>query len=134
MAAPGAVIAAKILVPQTEPIKSEIKITKEKIGNNILEAVANGTAQGIRLAVNVGAMLLVFLAFIAMLNFILFKIGAWTDLNPLIASMTNGQFNKFSLEFILGYAFTPVIWAIGVPAADMTLVAQLFGKRSFSTK
>ena len=129
MAAPGAVVAAKILVPQTEPIQSEIKITQEKIGSNILEAIANGTNQGLRLAVNVGAMLLVFLAFIAMLNFILFKIGAWTDLNPLIADISNGQFEKFSLEFLLGYAFTPVAWAIGVPAADMTLVAQLFGEK-----
>lgn len=129
MAAPGAVVAAKMLVPQTEPIQSEIKITREKIGNNILEAITNGTTQGLRLAVNVGAMLLVFLAFIAMLNYILFKIGAWTDLNPLVADLTNGQFDKFSLEFVLGYVFTPIAWAIGVPAADMTLVAQLFGEK-----
>lgn len=129
MAAPGAVVAAKMLIPQTESIQSEIKISKDKIGTNILEAITNGTTQGLRLAVNVGAMLLVFLALIAMLNFIMFKIGAWTDLNPWVAEITNGQYEKFSLEFILGYAFTPVAWAIGVPAQDMTLVARLFGEK-----
>jgi concentrative nucleoside transporter, CNT family len=129
MAAPGAVVAAKMLMPQTEPIKSEIKITRDKIGNNVLEAISNGTTQGIRLAVNVGAMLLVFLALIAMLNFIFMKVGGWTHLNPIIADITNGQYKSFSLQFILGYAFTPIAWAIGVPAADMTLVAQLFGEK-----
>lgn len=129
MAAPGAVVAAKILIPQTEPIDSSIRITKDKIGTNILEAITNGTGQGLRLAVNVGAMLIVFLAFMAMLNFILLKIGDWTSLNTWIVDVTNGQYDELSLQFILGYIFTPVAWAIGVPAKDMTLVAQLFGEK-----
>ncbi len=129
MAAPGAVIAAKMLVPQSEPIESKIQITKEKIGSNILDAISNGTGQGIRLAVNVGAMLIVFLALIAMVNFILQWIGGWSGLNEWIASITSGQYEKFSLQFVLGYVFTPVAWAIGVPAKDMTLVAQLFGEK-----
>ena len=129
MAAPGAVVAAKMLVPQTESIESEIKITKESIGSNILEAIANGTTQGVKLAVNVAAMLLVFLALIAMVNFILFKVGGWTELNLLITDLTNGQYNEFSLQFILGYALAPLAWLVGVCAEDMTLVAQLFGEK-----
>lgn len=129
MAAPGGIIAAKMLVPQTEAIESEIKITKESIGSNILEAIANGTTQGVKLAVNVAAMLLVFLAMIAMINFILFKIGGWTELNVLITDLTNGQYDRFSLQFILGYALAPLAWLIGVCTEDMTLVAQLFGEK-----
>ncbi|MCD4772754.1 MAG: Na+ dependent nucleoside transporter [Bacteroidales bacterium] len=129
MAAPGAVVAAKMLVPQTEPIESEMKISKESIGSNILEAIANGTTQGVKLAVNVAAMLLVFLALIAMVNFILYKVGGWTELNLLITDLTGGQYDKFSLQFILGYALAPLAWLVGVCAEDMTLVAQLFGEK-----
>ena len=129
MAAPGGIVAAKMLVPQTEAIESEIKITKESIGANILEAIANGTTQGVKLAVNVAAMLLVFLAMIAMINFILFKIGGWTELNVLITDLTNGQYDRFSLQFVLGCALAPLAWLMGVCTEDMTLVAQLFGEK-----
>ena len=71
MAAPGAIVVSKILCPQTEEINTEVKISSEKIGSNLLDAIANGTTEGLRLAVNVGAMLLVFVAFIAMFNGIL---------------------------------------------------------------
>ena len=129
MAAPGGVVAAKLLVPQTEPIKSEIKVTRDKVGSSILEAISNGTGQGIRLAVNVAAMLLVFLAFIYLLNFIFMKIGAWTNLNEIIMTSTNGQYETLSMQFVLGFILAPVAWLTGVPAADMTLVAQLFGEK-----
>jgi len=130
MAAPGAVVAAKMLVPQTEAIESEIKITREKIGTNVLEAISNGTTQGLRLAVNVAAMLLVFLAFIAMLNFILLKVGGWTDLNEVIAEFTDGQYNFLSMQFVVGYVLSPLAWLIGVCPQDMTIVAQLLGEKT----
>jgi len=130
MAAPGAVVAAKMLVPQTEPIESEVKITKDKVGSNFLEALANGTTQGLKLAVNVAAMLLVFIALIAMLNYILGKMGDWTTLNHFIARITNGQYEQFSLQFILGYTLSPLAWAMGVCKEDMTLVAQLLGEKT----
>lgn len=129
MAAPGGVVAAKLLVPQTEPIQSEIKVTRDKVGSSILEAISNGTGQGIRLAVNVAAMLLVFLAFIYLLNFIFMKLGAWTNLNEIIMTSTNGQYETLSMQFVLGFILAPVAWLTGVPAADMTLVAQLFGEK-----
>ncbi len=129
MAAPGAVVAAKLLVPQTEAIKSEITVSRDSIGSNVLDAISNGTMQGIKLAVNVAAMLLVFIALIALLNFVLIKVGDMTSLNEVIFSATGGQYDGLSMQFILGYAIAPLTWAIGVSADDMTLVGHLFGEK-----
>ncbi len=129
MAAPGAVVAAKLLVPQTEEIKTDIEIPKEHFGSNVLQAISNGTTEGIKLAVNVGAMLLVFIAFIALFNYIFLKIGEWTHLNQVIADFTNGQYKTFSLQFILGYALAPLTWIVGVNSHDITLVGQLLGEK-----
>ena len=125
MAAPGAIVISKILYPQTEEVNTDVTVSQEKIGSNILDAIANGTTEGLRLAVNVGAMLLVFVAVIAMLNGGLDLIGSLTHLNEVIAS--NTTYNKLSIEFILGYAFAPLMWLIGVPTTDMTLMGQLLG-------
>ncbi|RLD80214.1 MAG: Na+ dependent nucleoside transporter [Bacteroidetes bacterium] len=129
MAAPGAVVAAKLLVPQTEVVKSEITVSKDSIGSNVLDAISNGTMQGIKLAVNVAAMLLVFIALIALLNFVLIKVGDLTSLNEMIFAATGGQYDGLSMQFILGYAIAPLTWAIGVSADDMTLVGHLFGEK-----
>ncbi|WP_053978249.1 NupC/NupG family nucleoside CNT transporter, partial [Mangrovimonas xylaniphaga] len=125
MAAPGAIVISKILYPQTEDIDAEIKVTHDDIGSNILDAIANGTSEGLKLAVNVGAMLLVFLAFIAMLNGILQWFGDITTLNTLVANHT--IYNSLSLEFILGYILAPVMWLIGVAQEDVALMGQLLG-------
>lgn len=125
MAAPGAIVISKILYPQTENINTEIKITQDKIGSNILDAIANGTTEGLKLAVNVGAMLLVFLAFIAMINGILGWVGDITTLNAWVAA--NTPYASFSLEFLLGYLFAPLMWLIGVAQEDMALMGQLLG-------
>ena len=125
MAAPGAIVVSKILYPQTEEVNTDVTVSQEKIGSNILDAIANGTTEGLRLAVNVGAMLLVFVAVIAMLNGGLDLIGNITSLNDLIAA--NTSYDKLSIEFILGYAFAPLMWLIGVPTVDMTLMGQLLG-------
>ncbi len=129
MAAPGAVVAAKLLVPQTELIGSGIKVSRESIGSNVLDAISNGTQQGIRLAINVAAMLLVFIALIAMLNFVLIKVGDWTCLNEVIFAATGGQYDGLSMQFILGYSLAPLTWVVGVSPEDMTLVGQLFGEK-----
>jgi CNT family concentrative nucleoside transporter len=129
MAAPGAVVAAKLLVPQTEAITSEITVSKDSIGSNVLDAISNGTIQGVRLAVNVAAMLLVFIALIALLNFVLIKVGDWTSLNEVIISATGGQYSGLSMQFVLGYIMAPLTWAIGVSPEDMTLVGHLFGEK-----
>lgn len=125
MAAPGAIVISKILYPQTENVNTDVKVSQEKIGSNILDAIANGTTEGLRLAVNVGAMLLVFVAFIAMINGILGWVGDVTTLNDWILNKT--AYNSLSLEFILGYIFAPLMWLIGVAQEDMALMGQLLG-------
>lgn len=134
MAAPGAIVIAKVLVPQTEEIQTEIKITMDKIGSNILDAMSNGTTEGLKLAANVGAMLLVFFAFIALVNYGFDKVGEWTNLNGLIAEWTNGQYEHFNLEFILGYSLAPLMWLIGVPSQDIALVGQLLGEKIIASE
>lgn len=125
MAAPGAIVISKMLFPEEEKIESEIVISHDNIGSNILDAIANGTTEGLKLAVNVGAMLLVFLAFIAMINGILGWVGDITTLNEWV--LNNTAYSKLSLEFILGYLFAPLMWLIGVAAEDMALMGQLLG-------
>ncbi len=125
MAAPGAIVISKILFPQIEDVNTDVEVSQEKIGSNILDAIANGTTEGLKLAVNVGAMLLVFVAFIAMVNGILGWVGNVTNLNAWIES--NTSYASLSLELILGYIFAPLMWLIGVAKQDMALMGQLLG-------
>lgn len=125
MAAPGAIVISKILYPQTEKINTDVSVSTEKIGANILDAIANGTTEGLRLAVNVGAMLLVFVAFIAMVNGILSWVGDMTNLNEWVSS--NSSYPALSLEAVLGTIFGPLMWFIGVAEEDMMMMGQLLG-------
>ena len=138
MAAPGAIVISKILFPQTESINTEINVSSQKIGSNILDAIANGTTEGLKLAANVAAMLLVFIAFIAMANFCLEWIGDLTlakitfgmvdqhaSINGGIGYYTNYQ--SLSIETILGIIFAPLMWLIGVAKDDIMVMGQLLG-------
>jgi len=129
LSAPAAIVCAKILYPETEQVDEKLDIDKSKLGNGPLEAISTGTTEGIKLAVNVGGMILVFLAFIAMLNYILFDIiGAYSGLNTTIAA--NTIYNGFNLQMILGYVFAPLAWVIGIDAQDMILSGQLLGEKT----
>jgi len=125
MAAPGAIVISKILYPQTESVNTDVSVSQEKIGSNVLDAIANGTTEGLKLAVNVGAMLLVFVAFIAMINGIFGWIGDITSLNSWMAA--NTSYPALSLEAILGTIFAPLMWLIGVATKDTMLMGQLLG-------
>ena len=125
MAAPGAIVIAKILYPQTEIINNEVSVSLENIGSNVLDAISNGTVEGIKLATTIGGMLLVFVALIAMCNGILGWVGDWTTLNDWIAANTN--YEGFSLEAILGFLFAPLMWVMGVPTPDIIPMGQLLG-------
>jgi len=125
MAAPGAIVISKMLYPQQDKVDNNVEVSQEKIGSNILDAIANGTTEGLKLAVNVGAMLLVFVAFIAMINGIFGWIGDITSLNDWMAA--NTPYPSFSLEAILGTVFAPLMWLIGVASEDMSLMGQLLG-------
>jgi CNT family concentrative nucleoside transporter len=134
MAAPGAVVVAKILFPQTEPIDQRIEVSMDKVGSNFLDAMSNGTTEGLKLAANVGAMLLVFFAFIAMANYGFLKLGDAFGINGWVASVSNGNFKGLSLEFILGYLFAPLMWLIGVATEDITLTGRLVGEKIIASE
>ena len=131
MSAPAAVVVTKILLPETEEINEEMKIVKKELGENALDAISLGTTQGLKLAINVGAMLLVFIAFITMVNYVLKDFfGDLTGLNDWVVNISKGQYQGFSLEFILGYLLAPVAWIIGVCKEDMILIGQLLGEKT----
>lgn len=129
MSAPAAVVAAKILIPERESFDSTMNISSYNTGSNFLEAVANGTTDGLKLAVNVGAMLLVFTALIYLGNYILEDIiGRFTGLNAIIAAHT--AYSGLSFQFIIGYAFAPIAFLMGIDSADIVLVGQLLGEKT----
>ena len=125
MAAPGAIVISKILYPETEKIDTNVNISQDKIGDNFLDAISNGATEGLKLAANIAAMLLVFIAFIAMGNYILDKFGDLVEINSWIAN--NTVYSNLSIELILGYLFAPLMWLIGVAKEDVTLMGQLLG-------
>jgi len=125
MAAPGAIVIGKIIYPQTKKVENHITISREKIGSNLLSAISIGTGEGIKMAVNVGAMLLVFIALIAMLSNIFSVIGDILGINYWISE--NTIYKNLSIEFLLGYLFAPIVWIIGVAKEDMALMGQLLG-------
>lgn len=125
MAAPGAIVVSKMLYPQQAEIDISADVSQDKIGSNILDAISNGTTEGLKLAANVGAMLLVFIAFIAMINYGLEKLGDITTLNSVVAN--NTPYESFSLESILGLIFAPLMWLVGVAKEDVMLMGQLLG-------
>ena len=131
MSAPAAIVVSKILLPETNSVNEDMSISSEKLGSNSLEAISIGTSQGVRLAINVGAMLLVFIAFITMANYFLKDfIGELMNINNWITDFTSGQYNGLTLEFILGYLLAPLTWLMGVCKEDMILVGQLLGEKT----
>ncbi|HEX2862371.1 MAG TPA: nucleoside transporter C-terminal domain-containing protein, partial [Lacunisphaera sp.] len=131
MSAPASLYIAKIMIPQTEAVDETIVVPREKIGANALEAVTNGTTDGVKLAVNVGAMLLVFTAMVAMANAILSHgIGGWTGLNEWIATSTAGRYTEFSLQYVCGVAFAPLAWLMGIDYGSLTLAGQVVGEKT----
>lgn len=124
MAAPATMVIAKILMPETEQseTKGVVKLKVERTSANVIDAAATGAGDGLKLALNVAAMLLAFIALIAMFNYILEGIGSLTGLNGII-----GQ--PLSLNLILGYMLSPISWIIGVPWQDATKVGSLIGQK-----
>ena len=132
ISAPAAIVAAKLLLPESNPetVETDLQIPRSSLGSNVLDALSTGTTDGVRLAVNVGAMLLAFMAFIYLANNIFFEIGRWTHLNEAIASSTDGRYDGFTLQYLFGLLFSPVAWLLGVPGGDMVAVGQMLGEKT----
>ena len=147
MSAPAAILTAKILYPETsKEINRDLTIAKEQIGTDLLDAISKGTTDGVRLAVNVAAMLIVFTALIAMLNYMCssslgqIPIGDGQTLNTYVqASSQKGVdalgnpiylFKSFNIEYIMGWGMAPVAWLLGTPSEDILVVGQLLGKKT----
>ena len=134
MAAPGAVVVARIMVPAPSYVTGTTKAYSVWEANNPLDAIAKGTLDGLKLAASVAAMLIVFVAFIALVNFILLKTGQWTGLNKLIAASSEGVFENLSLQFLLGKIFQPVMWLMGINSHDASLAGSLLGQKIIMTE
>lgn len=128
MSAPAAIVFAKMIFPEKEKINPDLSVSKEKLGANALEAITNGTTDGLKLAVNVGAMLIVFISLIALANYILGKFGYYSGLSDWIAGF--GHYDSLSFEAILGYSLAPFAWIMGVPWNDCLIVGQLLGEKT----
>jgi CNT family concentrative nucleoside transporter len=131
MSAPATIVVSKMLLPQTEEIDERIELSDEKVGTNMIEAIAVGTEDGLKLAFNVAAMLIVFIAMIAMVNYMLSDVlGYYTGLNEVIKNMTGGQYSGLTLQFMLGYACAPFVWLLGVAKDDIVNIGQLLGEKT----
>ena len=130
MSAPAAIVCSKILFPQTEKIDKKIEVNREKLGDNALDALSLGTTDGLKLAVNVGAMLIVFTSIMYVLNWILGSIGYHLGLNETIKQLSGGRYDGLSFQMLLGYIFSPVAWMIGVDGKEMIQVGQLLGEKT----
>ena len=132
MNAPAAIVLAKIFLPENEPDKIDrsLKVNKEQIGANLVDAMASGAADGLKLALNIGAMLLAFIAIIYSLNWILVDgIGSVTGLNEWVNQTTNGTYQGFSLQYILGQVFRVFAFCIGVSWNESLQVGSLLGQK-----
>jgi len=131
LSAPAALISAKILLPETENVQKVAEINSEDMGSNPLDAISNGTSEGIKLAVNVGAMLLVFTALVYGLNYMFVEgVGSWSGLNDWAYNSSGGTYDAFSLQYIMGGIFSPFAWLLGVPSEDLMMVGQLLGEKT----
>lgn len=131
MNAPAAIVMSKVMLPELykEQINTDLKVSSDTMGVNLIDALARGASEGLKLALNIGAMLLAFIALIAAINYLLLAFGDLTGLNALIVGSTNGSFEGFSLEYILGQVFRVFAFVIGVDWNESLQVGSLLGQK-----
>jgi len=130
MSAPAGILIAKILLPETESIEQKLVVHKEQLGVNIIDAMSMGAADGLKLALNIGGMLIAFVAIVYMLNAGLAGIGEITGLNNWVNTSTNGAFKQFSMEYIFGQVFRLFAFIMGIEWKDTLLVGSLLGQKT----
>ncbi|MDH5398085.1 MAG: NupC/NupG family nucleoside CNT transporter [Cyclobacteriaceae bacterium] len=132
MSAPAAIVFAKLFYPEKhiEDVRDELAVSKDKMGTNVLDALANGATQGLKLALNIGAMLIAFIALIYMVNWLMVEgIGEITGLNQFVVESTGGVYQGFSLQYLLGQLFRTLAFAMGVEWGDTLHVGSLLGQK-----
>lgn len=133
MNAPAAIVMSKMFVPEVEKEtkQDKLEVNEEAMGVNLIDAMSIGASEGLKLALNVGAMLLAFIAVIAALNYLLMGLfGEFTGLNEFVVNSTGGQFKGFSLEYLFGQVFRVFAWVIGVDWVDTLQVGSLLGQKT----
>lgn len=139
MNAPAALLMAKVLVPEREEVSQDLTVSRESIGRNPIDALANGTTQGLQLALNVAAMLIAFYAVIMLVNEMLAFFGGIalfgeSNLNQWIQASSGERFDALSLQALFGFLFAPIAWLIGVSSHEILQVGQLIGTKIFATE
>ena len=131
MNAPAAIVMSKLMMPEADPEKvdSRLQVNKEQLGVNLMDALASGVGDGVKLALNIGAMLLAFIAMILALNWMLSGIGEWAGINEWIRSSTAGAYKGLGLEYILGQVFRVFAFSMGIEWSESMLVGSLLGKK-----
>lgn len=132
MNAPAAIVLSKIIIPELhkDKINSNLHVSQEAMGVNLIDALAKGASDGVRLAINIAGMLLAFIAIIFALNWLLKDgIGSWTGLNEFVVSSTNGAFDGFTLQYLLGQAFRMFAFIMGVDWNQTVNVGSLLGQK-----
>tara|TARA_B100000902_G_C27125767_1_gene821008 strand:- start:350 stop:1006 length:657 start_codon:yes stop_codon:yes gene_type:complete len=131
MNAPAGIVISKIFQPEgkNSTINKNLDLSKEDLGSNAIDALAKGASDGLKLALNIAAMLLAFLAVVYMLNYFLEFFGDITSINEWINTSSNGQFNKLSMEFLLGQVFRIFAFMIGINWDETVLVGSLLGQK-----
>lgn len=135
MSAPAAIVVAKLLVPERDAIDENLTVPRDEVGSNFFDSLARGTSEGLSLALNVGAMLIAFVAFAALVNGLLgwtgahIAVGGGAALNDWIGDASGGVFDKLSLQAIFGTLMAPLAWLIGVDGGEMLRAGQLLGTK-----
>lgn len=130
LSAPAAIMFAKIICPEDQPIDSTLEVNTEVIAHNSLDAISKGTQDGLNLAINIGAILLVFVGLIALINSLFGFVGEYTGLNSIVSYISNDTFSSFKLQSILGILMAPIAWLLGAPGNEIFLVGQLLGEKT----
>lgn len=131
MAAPASLVIAKIVWPETEEsaTKGAVKLEVKKVHANVLDAISHGAGDGLKVSLNVIAMLIGFIALIALVNAILIKIGTLLAMTGMNLDMIGINLNNFTLDSIFGSIFSVFAWAMGVPSNDIHTVGTLLGTK-----
>lgn len=127
MSAPAAVVISKMMVPETEKVNEALLVPRDQMGENVFDAVTQGASDGLKLTLNVAAMIIAFVGLIQLFNWMIAGVGGLLGLNALVSSMSGGMYTQFDLKVIAAYLFAPVAWIIGIDGKDVLISGEILG-------